>query len=120
MNPISNFSIFYQTPLDFAADKHNYEICNFILNRQSNNSYKMLDERISKIKMGTFNSNILNTPTLFGSIDDKQITIPFTITRIGNYSFYKYSKLKTIVIPPSVTFIGNNAFEECYSLTQIA
>ena len=49
-----------------------------------------------------------------------QISIPSSVTEIGNYSFYKCSSLTKISIPSSVTLIGNGAFRGCSSLTKIS
>lgn len=47
------------------------------------------------------------------------VTIPDTITTIGNSVFKGCKSLKTIEIPNSVEEIGNNAFSECQSMTDI-
>ena len=47
------------------------------------------------------------------------ITIPDSVTSIGNYGFYKCEDLKSITIPNSVTSIGGSAFSRCTSLTSI-
>ena len=48
------------------------------------------------------------------------VTIPSSVTTIGEYAFYKRSSLASITIPSSVTTIGDGAFYRCSSLTQIA
>ena len=48
-----------------------------------------------------------------------EITIPKTITTIGENAFEGCSKINNIVIPDSVTSIGNSAFSNCSSLTNI-
>jgi len=48
------------------------------------------------------------------------ITIPDSVTFIGEQAFYDCSSLTSITIPDSVTFIGERAFWECSSLTSIA
>ncbi|MGP1503778.1 MAG: leucine-rich repeat domain-containing protein, partial [Treponema sp.] len=45
------------------------------------------------------------------------ITIPNSITEIGEGTFYGCGSLTTITIPNSVTKIGDWAFENCTSLT---
>ena len=49
----------------------------------------------------------------------KVITIPDTITKIGQYAFYKCAGLSTINIPNSVTTIGSYAFSGCAGLRTI-
>ena len=47
------------------------------------------------------------------------ITIPDSVTSIGNFSFSSCSSLTSIVIPDSVTSIGDKAFYGCNSLTSV-
>ena len=47
------------------------------------------------------------------------ITIPDSVTSIGNDAFYGCHSLTSITIPDSVTSIGKSAFEYCSSLTSI-
>ena len=47
------------------------------------------------------------------------ITIPNSVTSIGNYAFYNCSSLTSVTIPNSVTSIGNAAFYNCSSLTSV-
>ncbi len=49
----------------------------------------------------------------------KSVTIPDSVTSIGDYAFYGCSSLTAITIPDSVTSIGWNAFDSCSSLTAI-
>ena len=41
------------------------------------------------------------------------INVPSGITKIGDYMFYKYTKLNSVTLPDSVTSIGNYAFQNC-------
>ncbi|MBQ5802307.1 MAG: leucine-rich repeat domain-containing protein, partial [Clostridia bacterium] len=41
------------------------------------------------------------------------------VTSIGEYAFYKCTKLTSVVIPDSVTSIGNFAFSNCTNLTSV-
>ncbi len=41
------------------------------------------------------------------------------ISKIGIWSFYASSSLRSITIPPSVTSIGKGAFRDCTSLSQV-
>ena len=47
------------------------------------------------------------------------ITIPNSVTSIGNDAFYHCTGLTSITIPNSVTSIGNDAFYHCTGLTSI-
>ena len=47
------------------------------------------------------------------------ITIPDSVTSIGYYAFYNCDSLTSITIPDSVESIGNSAFSYCRSLTSI-
>ena len=47
------------------------------------------------------------------------ITIPNSVTSIGNYTFANCSRLTSITIPNSVTNIYSYAFDECYSLKEL-
>ena len=47
------------------------------------------------------------------------VTIPNSVTCIGNFAFYECSDLTSITIPNSVTRIGDYAFDNCRSLSSI-
>lgn len=47
------------------------------------------------------------------------ITIPNSVTSIGDYAFYGCTGLTSVTIPNSVTSIGSNAFFNCTGLTKI-
>lgn len=47
------------------------------------------------------------------------ITIPESVTTIGNAAFYLCTKMNNITIPNSVTTIGSQAFNECYRFDNI-
>lgn len=49
----------------------------------------------------------------------KGITIPSTVTSIGDYAFYGCTGLTIITIPSSLTSIGKESFEFCTSLSEI-
>ena len=46
-------------------------------------------------------------------------TIPNTVKKIGDYSFYDCDFLKSLILPNSIEGIGANAFESCDSLMSI-
>ena len=47
------------------------------------------------------------------------VTIPNSVTSIGNYAFYVCSSLASVTIPNSVTSIGDHAFSRCSSLESV-
>ncbi len=55
----------------------------------------------------------------YGCSSLTSITIPNGVTSIGNYAFYGCTSLTSITIPSSVTTIGNRAFSDCTALTEI-
>ena len=54
-----------------------------------------------------------------GGVEITELTIPNSVTSIGDYAFYKCSSLTSITIPDSVTSIGNSAFYNCYKLVEV-
>ena len=50
---------------------------------------------------------------------ERTITIPNSVTSIGEYAFFGCSELTSITIPNSVTTIGSSAFYGCTGLTSI-
>ncbi len=50
---------------------------------------------------------------------ERTITIPNSVTSIGDEAFYRCSKLTSITIPNSVTNIGDDAFADCSGLTSV-
>ena len=47
------------------------------------------------------------------------VTIPDSVTSIGDYAFYNCSGLTSVTIPDSVTSIGYSAFSGCRGLTSV-
>ena len=47
------------------------------------------------------------------------IKIPDSVTRIGDYAFFRCSELTSVTIPDSVTSIGIDAFYGCEGLTSV-
>lgn len=48
------------------------------------------------------------------------VTIPDSVTYIGNYAFQGCSSLESIVIPDGVTYVGEGAFDGCTALTSVS
>ena len=63
-------------------------------------------------------TNIQNA-TFAYCISLTSVSIPNTISRIGEQVFESCSSLTSIIIPNSVTSIGRNAFYKCSSLTSV-
>lgn len=51
---------------------------------------------------------------------ETDIVIPAGVTRIAPQAFYKLKTIRTVTIPETVTKIGNRAFEMCPDLTVVA
>ena len=49
----------------------------------------------------------------------KSVTIPNSVTSIGDYAFFNCSSLASVTIPDGVTSIGDHAFEGCSSLASV-
>ena len=47
------------------------------------------------------------------------VTIPDSVTSIGDEAFYNCTRLTSVTIPDSVTSIGNYAFYCCTGLTSV-
>ncbi|MEG1497160.1 MAG: leucine-rich repeat protein, partial [Clostridiales bacterium] len=48
------------------------------------------------------------------------VTIPYGVTSIGGFTFYGCTGLTTVAIPASVTTIGRDAFDGCSGLTTVS
>ena len=55
----------------------------------------------------------------FSTTNIEGVTIPSTITNIGEGAFYYCTSLTSVTIPASVNIIGDYAFQSCTSLTSV-
>ncbi len=55
----------------------------------------------------------------FLDVDMNSITIPNSVTTIGNSAFWRNTSLTSVVIPNSVTSIGSEAFNICMAMTTV-
>ena len=69
----------------------------------------------------TFGDNIEQIPNYLcaGLSGLTSITIPESVTTIGNSAFFRCTGLTSITIPESVTSIGTSAFSGCTGLTSV-
>ena len=67
------------------------------------------------VKVGNGSTHIFDSP----NTSVTSITIPNSVTSIGEYAFYGCTGLTSITIPNSVTSIGEYAFYGCTGLTSI-
>jgi len=74
------------------------------------------------IEFGDSNSNPLSSYDCELYLNDERITtltIPESVTIIGDYAFYDCKQLTGVYIPNSVTAIGNSAFYNCNGITSL-
>ena len=82
---------------------------------------------IMSFAVGSGNANYKAVNGLLLSKDGKtliagvngDVTIPDSVTNIGNQAFRGYSRLTSVTISDSVTSIGDSAFDDCGSLTSV-
>ena len=71
----------------------------------------------TNIKTFTFGEEVENIPAYLccGMSRLTSVTIPGSVTTIGDYAFRKCTGLTSVTIPNSVTTIGSRAFYECFN-----
>ncbi len=78
-------------------------------------------ESLCKMKFDNYSSNPLTYANhlYINGEEVTEVSIPNSITSIGDYTFSGCSSLTSVNIPGSVTTIGDGAFEDCNNLTSV-
>ena len=74
------------------------------------------------IEIHNYNSTIGNIYILDNDSEyyiPKEIVIPSTVNKIGDYQFKNFGDVISVIVPNTVTHIGSYAFIDCYNLTNI-
>ncbi len=67
----------------------------------------------------TYSVTSVGDDTFYGCSGLTSVTIPNSVTSIGDYAFYGCTGLTSVTIPNSVTSIGDWAFRGCTGLTSV-
>lgn len=68
------------------------------------------------VKNGTLS---IASNALMGREELTSLTLPSSLTRIGDHAFSLCTSLKSVTVPPSVIYIGQGAFQDCTNFGEI-
>ena len=79
------------------------------------------DSRIKSVQIseGITDLGAAYSYTFWGCKNLKSVTLPQSLTSIGNNSFYECESLESIVLPENLTNLGNWAFAGCRSIKKL-
>ncbi len=97
-----------------VAQHSRYSIVPDIVNIASYVTYGKRKYKVTSIGEEAFSANICG-----GMVTPSRVTIPNTVTRIGDGAFWWCIGITSITIPTSVKSIGEHAFSACEGLTSI-
>lgn len=82
-------------------------------------TYTVIDEEAKTCETTQGDPCTENAHSISGSLTIPRSASGYTVTTIGNYSFYRCYDLTELTIPTSVDDIGNLAFHSCFGLTSV-
>ena len=124
----------YNTEYSYYAPKVNKNLTGYAVDRQLNGvGYILFTEPVTEISGPLFSDyeryvTEITLPESLTTIGNSafsdcdgltSITLPASVTTIGEKAFSDCDGLTSITLPESVTTIGDYAFSECYGLTSI-
>ncbi|MFT3950773.1 MAG: leucine-rich repeat domain-containing protein [Oscillospiraceae bacterium] len=118
-------STLFSTPITAAADDADYTSGDFTYTLRDNGTAVIIAYDNAKTTDLTIPSTLDgHTVTgigqyVFAASVLETVTLPETLTSIGDYAFFMSSSLESITLPESLTSIGYAAFGYCISLNKI-
>ena len=121
----------YNTENSYYAPEVNKNLTGYAVDRKLNGvGYILFTEPVTEISGHLFSSDEryvteITLPESLTTIGNSafsycegltSITLPESLTTIGDYAFYDCEGLTSITLPESVTTIGERAFYDCYNL----